>query len=150
MAALGQTITLSAAREVSCAARAPAGRRINRPRLDLHARWLAIVLSTLMAFLGQSFLTQTHLHAASAISWAAGVPASPATLKASQSPPDLPVCPVCQEMTHAGTYLSAAVNACYSCELGPIWRIALPSLAQAPSQFSHAWRSRAPPGHAQA
>src|SRR5438552_17565805 len=86
-----------------------AGQWAEAPNVALRARRFAIVFAMLLALLWQSFVTQTHIHTdpggyASAIAADAG--ASP-QLKAGQPPSELPAtCPICQEIAHAGSYLS--------------------------------------------
>jgi hypothetical protein len=101
----------------------------------------------MLAFLCQSFVTQTHLHldpAARAVALA-GPAAAPAALKAGQPSPDVPDCPICREISHGSTYLPSVPVAIQTIAPATIWQAVLPSSALAPSQSSHAWRSRAPP-----
>jgi hypothetical protein len=111
-----------------------------------------IALTALLAFLCQSFVTQTHLHldpAARAVALA-GPAASPVALKAGQPSPDVPDCPICREISHGGTYLPSVPVAIQTIAPVTVWQVVLPPRALAPSQYSHAWRSRAPPTHLQA
>jgi len=107
----------------------------------------------LFALLGQSFVTQTHIHAepgvfATLIADGAGAPSQ---LKAGQAPSDLPAtCPICQEIAHAGSYLSPTAVAFQPPIPADVWREATPSLAPSLRQRSHAWQSRAPPHQLQA
>ena len=101
----------------------------------------------MLAFLCQSFVTQTHLHldsAARAVALA-GPATAPAALKAGPSAPDVPDCPICREISHGSTYLPSVPVAIQTIAPATIWQAVLPSSALAPSQYSHAWRSRAPP-----
>lgn len=109
-------------------------------------RWVAVALATLLVFLCQSFVTQTHLDLdqgirSAALVGAAGAPAA----KAGPSSPDLPVCPICREIAHAGSYLSAVPVAFHAPAPVAIWRVVLPSRALTLQQRAPAWRSRAPP-----
>ena len=118
-----------------------------------HRRWGAIALATLLAFLCQSFVTQTHLHVDLARSVAATGPTTAATtttLKAGLPSPDLPDCPICREISHGGTYLPSAPVAIRAIEVHHVWRAAALARTPAPNQYSHAWRSRAPPRRLQA
>lgn len=111
------------------------------------SRW-AMAFLTLLAFLCQSFVTQTHLHAEVAprtIAFSAAVSGSPATLKAGQPTQDVPDCPICREISHGGTYLPPVPVAVAAVVATMAWHVPLPSRTLAPSQYSHAWRSRAPP-----
>ena len=129
------------------------GRCAEAPNLALRARRFAIVCSMLLAILWQSFVTQTHIHAepgmyAVAIADSAG---KPAQLKAGQAPSDLPAtCPICQEIAHAGSYLSPTIVAFQPPIPVGLWRYVAPSLAATLHQRSHAWQSRAPPTQLQA
>ncbi|MEP7004619.1 MAG: DUF2946 family protein [Sphingomonas bacterium] len=129
------------------------GRCADAPELLLRARRFAIVLAMLLAILWQSFVTQTHVHAnpgvyATAISHSAG---APTRLKAGEGPSDLPAtCPICQEIAHAGSYLSPAAVALQPPIPVDLWRTATPALSPALRQRSHAWQSRAPPHQLQA
>ncbi|MES2042625.1 MAG: hypothetical protein V4475_02050 [Pseudomonadota bacterium] len=109
-------------------------------------RWATIALATLLAFLCQSFVTQTHWDpdpVARSVALAASGSTS-ATLKAGQPAP-APICPICREIAQAGFYLPPVQAALLASEPGAIWRVTLPPRALAPNQSSHAWRSRAPP-----
>ena len=111
----------------------------------------ALTLVAALAFFLQSFVTQTHIHAP---------PSSAAKTVALVSPDDLgktgkrdrfpanddPAnCPLCQELVHAGHYVTPA----FALLVQPSERIAhvVPTAepAAADSAISHAWRSRAPP-----
>ena len=116
----------------------------------IRRRWAAIALATLLAFLGQSFVTQTHLHVDPVARAATlGAPGIAATLKAGHPAP-VPPCPICREIAHAGSYLAPASTAVIASAPGAVWRVVLPPRALTPSQYSHAWRSRAPPRPLQA
>lgn len=106
-----------------------------------------VTLLTLLSFLAQGYLIQTHIH---------GLPAAfaaeHATPIASQSPngslpgdDDQASCLLCQEFVQAGNYLTPAAIAVL-----PPFTVArviavetLPAIAAKPS--SHNWRGRAPP-----
>jgi hypothetical protein len=119
----------------------------------LRARRFAIVFAMLLAILWQSFVTQTHVHAnpgayAPAISDSAG---GPTRLKAGEAPSDLPAtCPICQEVAHAGSYLSPAALALQPPVPVDRWRTVTLALSPTLRQRSHAWQSRAPPRQLQA
>jgi len=109
-------------------------------------RWAMIALAAMLAFLCQSFVTQTHLHSDLTVTSVAqaGATATPAA-KAGQPAPALPDCPICREIAHGGTYLPAVPIALRTIAPVTVWRVVLPLRTLAPSQYSHAWRSRAPP-----
>lgn len=106
----------------------------------LRGRWVAMVLATLLAVLGQGFLTQTHLHLD-----ASQRARSLAGLRTGQTTPDLPVCPICQETAQAGAYLASAAPAFAVPSATPHQGIILPARTLAPRLGSHDWHSRAPP-----
>jgi hypothetical protein len=122
--------------------------RVEASTLPVPARRFAIVLAMLLAILWQSFVTQTHIHT-DAGSYAAAIADSanaPAQLKTGQAPSDLPAtCPICQEIAHAGSYLSPDAVTFQPPLSIPVWRTVAPSRALAVHQRSHAWQSRAPP-----
>lgn len=109
----------------------------------LRGRWVAMVLATLLAVLGQGFLTQTHLHIDASQRALAG-PATPG-LRSGQATPDLPPCPICQEAAQAGAYLASAAPALVAPAATTHQGIVLPAPTLAPRLDSHDWRSRAPP-----
>lgn len=107
------------------------------------ARMIALVL---LAW--QAVVVQAHGHAPQRLlAGAASVAAhGPARLTAPDRHPDTPAdCPLCQEMAHAGQYLSPAPilfspPAAVPPALASATRAVLPGAAR-----SHFWRSRAPP-----
>ena len=129
------------------------GRCAEAPELLLRARRFAIVFAMLLAIVWQSFVTQTHVHAnpgvyATAISDSTG---APTRLKAGEAPSDLPAtCPICQEVAHAGSYLSPAAVALQPPVPVDLWRTTTPVISPTFRQRSHAWQSRAPPYQLQA
>ncbi|MEO9131203.1 MAG: DUF2946 family protein [Sphingomonas sp.] len=123
------------------------------PEPILHARRFAIVCAMLLAILWQSFVTQTHIHfdPAAYASTIANDAGAPAQLKTGQAPTDLPAtCPICQQIAHAGSYLSPTTVALQPPVPVDLWRSVTPSLAPTLPQRSHAWQSRAPPHPLQA
>ena len=129
------------------------GRCAEAPEVLLRARRFAIVFAMLLAVLWQSFVTQTHVHATpgaytAAISDSAG---APTRLKAGETPSDQPaICPICQEVAHAGSYLSPTAVALQPPVPVDLWRTATPAFSPTLRQRSHAWQSRAPPYQLQA
>ena len=117
------------------------------------ARRFVIAFAMLLALLGQSFVTQTHIHAdpaayATAITDSEG---GAPQLKAGRAPSDLPAtCPICQEIAHAGSYLSPTAVAFQPPMPAGVWRDVTPSATPSLGQRSHAWQSRAPPHPLQA
>lgn len=121
---------------------------VEAPIAAVRAPRFAIILAMLLALLWQSFVTQTHIHAdpigyATAIADSTGAQAQ---LKAGQAPSDLPAtCPICQEIAHAGSYLSPTAVAFQPPVAIHVWRAVAPVRALTLRQRSHAWQSRAPP-----
>ena len=117
------------------------GRCSEAPERLLRAPRFAIVFAMLLAILWQSFVTQTHIHAepgihATAIADSAS---APTRLKAGQTPSDLPAtCPICQEIAHAGSYLSPTAVALQPPVPVDLWRNVTPPLASTLQQRSHA------------
>jgi len=116
-------------------------------------RRFAIAFAMLLALLGQSFVTQTHIHADPGV-YATAIAdnvQAPTRLKSGETPSDLPAtCPICQEIAHAGSYLSPTAIAFQPPIPAGLWRDVTLSLAQSLRQRSHAWQSRAPPLQLQA
>jgi len=109
---------------------------------------LAITLFALLAFTLQTYVTQTHIHAA-AINTASTTFDKGATQK--QQPDKFPQgndpanCPICQEILHTGQFVTPSATAL----LLPTLTVSIvaivvdiKTIAQAPS---HSWKSRAPP-----
>jgi hypothetical protein len=106
-----------------------------------------LTLLTLLSFLAQGYLVQTHIH---------GLPTAfaseRATPAASQQPVapvpddnDQAACPLCQEFVQAGNYLTPAAIAVLppAAVVQMIAVVAQPIIAVKP--VSHSWRGRAPP-----
>jgi len=129
------------------------GRCAEAPGRPVRARRLPIAFAMLLAILWQSFVTQTHVHA-NPIAYAAAIAdngGAPIRLKAGEAPSDLPTtCPICQEVAHAGSYLSPAAIALQPPIPAHLWRTVIPTPAPTLRQRSHAWQSRAPPRQLQA
>ena len=115
-----------------------------------------ILLATLVAFLFQSYVVQTHIHFAASADPETFV-ADGANLKTnadsavagqhnSKPPIDDPAhCPICQEFLHAGQYLTPApvLALLITAVFVPITiERAVPVTA---NPVSHGWRGRAPP-----
>ncbi|MEP9357722.1 hypothetical protein [Sphingomonas sp. KR3-1] len=123
-------------------------------RGKLRARWAAVLLTALLAFCWQSFVTQTHLHFEPAAYGAAvSGQASPAAVRSDtgKNSSDTPAtCPICQEIAHGGLYLLPTPVALTPPEPAAAWQAVAASLVDAVRKPSHAWRSRAPPIQLQA
>ena len=115
----------------------------------LRAGWLAILLVTLLAFAGQCFVTQTHVHFAPG-SYPAAIAARidpaqrhAAIVAAASDQSD--ECPICDEIAHSGHVLLPTSIVLPAPERNALLPADTPSFAQLPPARSHAWQSRAPP-----
>jgi hypothetical protein len=100
----------------------------------------------LAAFLGQSIVTQSHIHFAGSAAPAVSEGSLKASPLSKQGPADSPAdCPVCRELAAAGHYLLPDPVSLPSIILLPVWVFVLPLLGIACRQRSHRWQSRAPP-----
>jgi hypothetical protein len=74
----------------------------------VNLRLLAVMLMALVAFVSQSFVTQTHLHfdgSARSLEFV-GRTSGAADLRADHHTPAPPIsCAICQEIAHSGAYL---------------------------------------------
>lgn len=105
-------------------------------------------MAALLAFLWQSFVTQTHVHfAVQREATIAGSGAkAPCLPTMGQSSGDLAAdCVLCQEIAHAGHYLLPAPIAFQAPEPVAAWLLAVPLRVLGFNRRSHAWHSRAPP-----
>lgn len=110
----------------------------------------ALTLFAALGFFLQSFIAQTHLHAVSrtgtATSIVAGVVVDHQDKQNPRPGNDDPAnCPTCQQLAHAGTYITPVVSYLQEPSQPPM---ALEQVAVLHSDdfiLSHAWRSRAPP-----
>ncbi len=108
----------------------------------------AFVLAVVAAFLLQSFLTVTHVHTgtaslASAVSAGDHTAQKPAHRRAPADPATN--CPVCHAVAQSGHYLAAPPLTFIPLASAAVWLFAVAHRGSAPTQQSHAWRSRAPP-----
>lgn len=108
------------------------------------------MLLVLAAFLGQSIVTQSHVHVpGGALSSGVETLAESSgkiALSATHAPADVPAgCPLCRELAAAGHYLAPAPVA-LPAGLAPVfWLFVLPAAVILARQRSHRWQSRAPP-----
>jgi hypothetical protein len=117
------------------------------PRQTPAKRWVTVL--ALLAFFLQGLTVQTHIHqliqpvAAPVATKATSLPA-PAPLK-SQDPLDQ--CRLCQELVHAGTFVTPpAATVLFSLSFVTAIFADVPAFAGA-SAKPFAWQSRAPPRH---
>ena len=140
---------------MSLGAKAVRGKRKGvRQARSLSARWLALVAAVLVAFLSQSFVTQTHRHwdpAATSAVTAAQSGGAAQQSPGRQSPADLPDnCPICRALAHAGPVLLPMAVAIDVPSPVSFWRAAASNPGLSLAGRSHAWQSRAPPSQLQA
>jgi hypothetical protein len=119
------------------------------PRRD--ALRLAITFATLLAFIFQTLIVQTHIHVASPV----GAKASPFSIekslepgqKSDKFPPadDPANCPICQELLHAGTFVTPALTALLVSTVVTVVHMVVAEIATTEVVYSHGWKSRAPP-----
>ena len=114
--------------------------------------WVAVLLTVLLAFTWQSFVTQTHERFdRAAYSAATGVKAAGPHSQSGQSPANpADTCPICREIAQAGHYLLPASIVVHTPETIAHWDSSTSSLALTLHLRSHAWQSRAPPTPLQA
>jgi hypothetical protein len=114
------------------------------PARSAHSLLLALLL--LAAFLGQSIVTQSHIHFASSAAPAVAEGSFKAPPLSKRGPADSPAdCPVCRELAAAGHYLLPDPVILPSIILPLAWVFVLPLFGIACPQRSHRWQSRAPP-----
>ena len=116
----------------------------------LSKRWLAFALIALLAFAGQSVVTQSHVHFDADTGLTASVPlqihGQPAHRRA---PPDDPAhCPLCRNLAQAGHYLTPAAIVLVAPIAVAFWRSFARARPWHAHARSHAWRSRGPPARA--
>ena len=113
------------------------------------ARRLVVTCILLLAFVLQSFVTQTHIHGAPASVGRGSIADAAGKVSATPSKPthdDGVACPLCQATAAAGAFFSPAVLAVGAPVVQAEAAILSPTfagLAIAAAGFS--WRSRAPP-----
>jgi hypothetical protein len=105
-----------------------------------------VIFATVLAFLLQSFIAQTHIHGASltlgrTVEIATAQPPAREKKPADNGAID---CPFCQAVVHAGAFLAPAPQVL----LPPTWVIIAAqfiTLRPVAVAATHSWRSRAPP-----
>lgn len=114
---------------------------------------LAVTLLALLAFALQSYVTQTHIHHASSVSFGLTFDAQAAKQNVSTPQPhdkypaneDPSNCPICQEMLHAGQFVTPTALAVLAPALAVSFvALVIQSIIIARA-VSHDWRGRAPP-----
>ena len=115
-----------------------------------------LLLGTLLTFVLQSYVVQTHIHfapgdiAGAIASEVAGTKANTSSSVAGQHDSKLPIddparCPICQEFLHAGQYVTPAPVLALLITFVVVPITIERIIAVAISPVSHAWRGRAPP-----
>ena len=103
------------------------------------------ILFLLVGFAVQGFAVQTHVHRALLRDTSGVTQFSNPSLPVPQDPFDPAHCPLCQEMLHAGVYVTPVVAdltvVLIAVAYAPIFTL-LPHTVQA---RPHGWQSRAPP-----
>lgn len=109
--------------------------------------WVAVLIATLLAFMCQSFVTQTHEHyQPQAHLVVAGATGEVSHLKADRTPADpSDTCPICREMAQAGHYISSPPFVFFDREKFLHWLAITPALVLVVRLLCHSWQSRAPP-----
>jgi hypothetical protein len=112
-------------------------------RKPLFARLAMLLLA--LTFAVQGIAVQTHIHGVPLTALAHITHASAPSQPASQDPYDPANCPLCQEMLHAGSYVTPAVAdfivILNAVALAPAFAV----LPHAAIERQHSWQSRAPP-----
>lgn len=124
-----------------------AGRRGFSPRAGKFR--LAIAFVTLLAFIAQTIITQTHIHAAAHAGNAStlSLAANPHSPLPDKSPPgdEQANCPICQGLLHAGAYVTPVVTAVTLLNVATFVSFVTINVTTIGQAQSHAWKSRAPP-----
>ena len=115
-----------------------------------NTRRLAISFVTLVAFVVQILLVQTHIHGTARF----GVTSVPATIakidgkeRSDKFPPanDPANCPICQEMLHAGAFVAPGAATLQITTLASVIDFVFVEIFATAQTRSHGWKSRAPP-----
>ena len=127
---------------------------LRRARSSFHQK--LILLVTLVTFVLQGYIVQTHIHFAPAADVGAIVvggsylDGNTGSTGAGQHIPKAPIddpahCPICQEFVHAGQYLtpSPILTLLLTVVVAPITIVRVIPVVAIP--VSHSWRGRAPP-----
>ncbi|WP_329629989.1 DUF2946 family protein [Sphingomonas sp.] len=116
-------------------------------------RRIAILVVALLAFVWQGFVTQTHEHfQPAAVSTLQIAKAGHYQATGGQPSRDDPAnCPICQDIAHAGAYITPTPPAAVlATEAAAPSHVVPLSFALTVRERSHAWKSRAPPIQLQA
>ena len=113
-------------------------------------RHSAFLLAALLAFVWQSFATQTHVHPHDATPAAAHALTASGTARTvsaghSKTPGDASGCLLCHELALSGLYIAPAPVTFTPPVPARLWQAGPKVLTGHPQPRSHIWRSRAPP-----
>ncbi len=103
----------------------------------------------LMAFVLQSYVTQTHIHLAPG-SFASYSELGAAKKQQQDKFPaqdDPANCPICQEILHSGQFVTPSTAAALLPALAVSIIAIVAHIVVAPEATSHTWQSRGPPRH---
>ena len=103
------------------------------------------MLFMLVAFAVQGLAVQTHIHGDPLTALDHVTHVSAPVAPASQDPYDPANCPLCQELLHAGVYVTPAVNDFAVILNAVVFAPAFALLPHAATERQHSWQSRAPP-----
>lgn len=104
-------------------------------------------LFMLVAFTVQGFAVQTHIHGTPASSHSGIVSVSAPSQPAPRDPYDPANCALCQEMLHAGIYVTPVVADFIVILSAVAFAPSYALLPHAATERQHSWQGRAPPRH---
>jgi hypothetical protein len=102
-------------------------------------------LFMLVAFTVQGLAVQIHIHGDPLTALDHVIHVSAPAAPASQDPYDPSNCPLCQELVHAGVYVTPAVSDFVVVLTAVAFVTLFALLPHAASERQHSWQSRAPP-----
>jgi hypothetical protein len=102
-------------------------------------------LFMLVAFTVQGLAVQIHIHGDPLTALDHFTHVSAPAVPASQDPYDPANCPLCQELVHAGAYITPAVSDFVIILNAVAFAPAFALLPHAATERQHSWQSRAPP-----
>ena len=113
------------------------------------AKRLAVTLVALLAFVLQTFVVQTHIHGVAQVAAAplgveqsAGHGTQPDKFPPGDDPAN---CPICQELLHAGSFVTPTAAALLVSTVATTIAIVFVELAAVTQTYPHGWSSRGPP-----
>jgi len=103
------------------------------------------MLFMLVAFAVQGLAVQTHIHGDPLTALDHVTHLSQPVMPASQDPYDPANCPLCQELLHAGVYVTPAASELVIILNAVAFAPAFAHLPHAATERQHSWQGRAPP-----